>query len=869
MKIVKRFVSIVLVFVLCTTISIFVGGAVEAAESYLWPVPANTTITAGRGYSSSHKGIDIGGSTSYDIIATKSGTVVCAFSGCNNRDAAKSGKSCNSNTCDYVNPRVVGGVTVCNYGYGRGVVLRHSDGTYSCYAHMSSVAVKSGATVKQGQVLGKMGNYGYSSGVHLHFALSSKGYDWGTYDINCNPSNIGYLYSSLYTIAYNANGGSGTIASSTVSSGGTFAIAKSGFTRLGYTLSGFNVYRKSDKRWYTSGGWATSSEISSGNYTKKLYTLGSSQILNSSWTNGASKGDTYTFYAVWKANSYTIAYDANGGTGTIPSGTLSTNTTLTIKDNGFTREGYYFAGYNCYRSSDKTWYVPSQGWLTNSNLKNNGYTKKVYQPGETFNLGSAWLSSTSDSDTFTFYPIWKPTRPMVTFYENYGGANYMSEGINSSEEAFAENYYSRDTSVYTITRDNETRLNNQPSIKIVGASAGANRKDIYFDTDTNKGVDVLGYGPDQKQMTLSFWAKGSVDGAKLYWRWGYTTDYYNVTLTDEWKKYTVDVSKNMYDSDGLYFYLDQAGTFYLNNLYLRDGTSSEHYIQETGGILTTDYYEYGLTYENLPEPLREGYIFKGWYTAKIGGTEITADTEVLPYNISLYARWEEEIVDLAVKTIYDESGKKYELYQNSVSWEEAKAICEEKGGHLVTINSEEENDLVLSMIEDNVSFTWIGASYDTKTGTWNWVTDETFEYTNWNTGEPSASDTNAEYYAHMYSIDIGVSETKGKWNDVSGSSSIATYYGVPNSMYICEYEPQDVEYEVYTAGDVNKDGTINIFDVFMMARYNAGYIEFTEEQLLIGDANSDGKVNIFDVFMVARYDAGYDVDLPIVTIIVN
>ena len=672
-----------------------------------------------------------------------------------------------------------------------------------------------------------------------------------------------------YTIAYNANGGSGTIASSTVSSGGTFAIAKSGFTRLGYTLSGFNVYRKSDKRWYTSGGWVTSSEISSGNYTKKLYTLGSSQILNSSWTNGASKGDTYTFYAVWKANSYTIAYDANGGTGTIPSGTLSTNTTLTIKDNGFTREGYYFAGYNCYRSSDKTWYVPSQGWLTNSNLKNNGYTKKVYQPGETFNLGSAWLSSTSDSDTFTFYPIWKPTRPMVTFYENYGGANYMSEGINSSEEAFAENYYSRDTSVYTITRDNETRLNNQPSIKIVGASAGANRKDIYFDTDTNKGVDVLGYGPDQKQMTLSFWAKGSVDGAKLYWRWGYTTDYYNVTLTDEWKKYTVDVSKNMYDSDGLYFYLDQAGTFYLNNLYLRDGTSSEHYIQETGGILTTDYYEYGLTYENLPEPLREGYIFKGWYTAKIGGTEITADTEVLPYNISLYARWEEEIVDLAVKTIYDESGKKYELYQNSVSWEEAKAICEEKGGHLVTINSEEENDLVLSMIEDNVSFTWIGASYDTKTGTWNWVTDETFEYTNWNTGEPSASDTNAEYYAHMYSIDIGVSETKGKWNDVSGSSSIATYYGVPNSMYICEYEPQDVEYEVYTAGDVNKDGTINIFDVFMMARYNAGYIEFTEEQLLIGDANSDGKVNIFDVFMVARYDAGYDVDLPIVTIIVN
>ncbi len=673
----------------------------------------------------------------------------------------------------------------------------------------------------------------------------------------------------IHTIAYNANGGSGTIASSAITSGSAFTIAKSGFTRSGYTLSGFNVYRKSDKRWYTSGGWATSSEITSGNYTKKLYAPGSSYNFNSSWTNGASAGDTYTFYAVWALNSYTLAYNANGGEGTIASSTIKLGETMNVLDCQFAREGYYFDGYYWCRKSDFGWYVPGKGWFSKNDVKNNGYSMRVYQPGESLVFTTSCTNGASANDTFTFYPVWRPENPTVTFYENFGGVNYMSAGIKSSDEVFAENYYSRDTSVYTVTRDDEIWLNNQPSIKIVAAGVGANNKDFCFNTDTNKGIEVLGCAPDEKQMTLSFWAKGSVDGAKLYWRWGCTTDYYSVTLTQNWKKYTVDVTKNTYDSDGLCFYLDKAGTFYMNNLYLRDGISSEHYAQETGGIVDVVPYEYGLTYEELPELVREGYIFKGWYTAKTGGTEITADTEVLPYNINLYAHWEKEIVDLAIETVYDESGKKYELYQNSVSWEEAKMICEEKGGHLVTINSEEENDLVLSMIEDNVSFTWIGASYDTKTSTWNWVTDETFEYTNWNTGEPSVSDTNDEYYAHMYSIDIGTSETKGKWNDISGSSSLATYYGVPNSMYICEYEPQDVEYEVYTAGDVNQDGTINIFDVFMLARYNAGYIEFTEEQLLIGDTNSDSNINIFDVFMVARYNAGYDVELPVVTIVIN
>lgn len=57
--------------------------------------------------------------------------------------------------------------------YGNYVKLRHSDGYYTLYAHMAynTVKVKVGNKVKKGQVLGYMGNTGYSFGGHLHFEV--------------------------------------------------------------------------------------------------------------------------------------------------------------------------------------------------------------------------------------------------------------------------------------------------------------------------------------------------------------------------------------------------------------------------------------------------------------------------------------------------------------------------------------------------------------------------------------------------------------------------------------------------------------------------------------------------------------------------
>ncbi|WP_149184409.1 M23 family metallopeptidase [Streptomyces sp. TRM49041] len=55
--------------------------------------------------------------------------------------------------------------------YGNAVVLKHPNGTYSQYAHLSKINVKVGAKVKTGQVIARSGNTGNSSGPHLHFEI--------------------------------------------------------------------------------------------------------------------------------------------------------------------------------------------------------------------------------------------------------------------------------------------------------------------------------------------------------------------------------------------------------------------------------------------------------------------------------------------------------------------------------------------------------------------------------------------------------------------------------------------------------------------------------------------------------------------------
>lgn len=134
---------------------------------FLWPVPGYYYISAGfqsndAVHKGHHNGIDIagGGISGKPIIAISDGVVT---------------KSNNSCTHNYKKNGSCG----CGGGYGNYVTINHGtkDGnTYVVtYGHMSSTAVRTGATVKKGQVIGYVGTTGWSTGYHLHFGISVNG----------------------------------------------------------------------------------------------------------------------------------------------------------------------------------------------------------------------------------------------------------------------------------------------------------------------------------------------------------------------------------------------------------------------------------------------------------------------------------------------------------------------------------------------------------------------------------------------------------------------------------------------------------------------------------------------------------------------
>lgn len=60
-------------------------------------------------------------------------------------------------------------------GYGNYTCIQHTATLSSCYAHQSSIGVSSGSSVRKGQLIGKSGNTGNSTGPHLHFEVRVNG----------------------------------------------------------------------------------------------------------------------------------------------------------------------------------------------------------------------------------------------------------------------------------------------------------------------------------------------------------------------------------------------------------------------------------------------------------------------------------------------------------------------------------------------------------------------------------------------------------------------------------------------------------------------------------------------------------------------
>lgn len=107
-----------------------------------------------KGESAFHTGIDIGIAGGSSIYATKNGIV---------RQIEKNVKAINN----------------CDYGYGNYIIIDHSDGTSTLYAHMKygsiSDSISKGSSIAQGEQIGQVGSTGCSTGNHLHYEVMVNG----------------------------------------------------------------------------------------------------------------------------------------------------------------------------------------------------------------------------------------------------------------------------------------------------------------------------------------------------------------------------------------------------------------------------------------------------------------------------------------------------------------------------------------------------------------------------------------------------------------------------------------------------------------------------------------------------------------------
>lgn len=180
-----------------------------------------------------------------------------------------------------------------------------------------------------------------------------------TYSTNANLNLYAVWETKKYTVAYNANGGSGGPSLQTKNYGEPLTLSLTTPTRIGYTFL----------------GWSTSSTAT---------------VADSSYAPGKtySTNANLNLYAVWEAKKYSVTYNANGGSGAPSSQTKYYEKTLTLRTTKPTRIGYNFLG-----------------WSTNSSA-----TTATYQPGDayTHNMGA------------TLYAVWRPNEYDVCYDANGG-----------------------------------------------------------------------------------------------------------------------------------------------------------------------------------------------------------------------------------------------------------------------------------------------------------------------------------------------------------------------------------------------------------------------------------------------------------------
>lgn len=199
---------------------------------------------------------------------------------------------------------------------------------------------------------------------------STSSYVSGTKSSSASSMNIAAKPS--YTVSYNANGGSGAPGNQTKWYGSNLTLSSTKPTRTGHTFN----------------GWATSASGS------VAYQPGATYTANAS----------VTLYAKWTAYTYTVSYNANGGSGAPGNQTKTYGVNLTLSSTKPTKANYNF-----------------KGWSTSAN------GSVVYAPGATYTNNSA----------VTLYAVWELAyvKPRIT---NFNAQRCNSDGTVSETGTYVK-----------------------------------------------------------------------------------------------------------------------------------------------------------------------------------------------------------------------------------------------------------------------------------------------------------------------------------------------------------------------------------------------------------------------------------------------
>ncbi|MCR5590335.1 MAG: InlB B-repeat-containing protein [Lachnospiraceae bacterium] len=544
-------------------------------------------------------------------------------------------------------------------------------------------------------------------------------------DVTVNSDHTLYAHwtANKYTVSFNANGGNTTESPITVTYDGTYSELPNGSktTRTGYSFDGWytqatdgskvetttQVKITSNQTLYahwTANKYTVSFNANGGNTTespiKVTYDGTYSELPNGSkttrtgysfdgWFTQATGGtkvesttqvkitSDQTLYAHWTVETYTVSFNANGGTttenpitvtyggkySTLPGGTKTTRT-------GYKFDGWYTAaiGGDCILSTSDVTITSDQTLY--AHWKANTYTV-VFDPNE----GSCDTASKSVTYDSTYGDLPTPTRNgfnFVGWYTAATGGKLITEDsrvdITSDQTLYAHWGFTP----FTVTLDgNGNSYSGQIQVYYGGA---------YGPLPSE--ADMISAGYTNPGYTFDGWYTAATDGTRvdsealvsinsdhtLYAQWSpkeYTVVFNanggtcsTASKTVEYKSTYGDLpdatqtTKTGYLFVGWFTNAEGGSEVHAEDTY--DRTSGQTlYAHWTANKYTVSFnanggtcsagpksVTYGGTYGELPTPVYDGYTFDGWYTAAIGGTPITEDSRVdITSAKTLFAHW--------------------------------------------------------------------------------------------------------------------------------------------------------------------------------------------------------------------------------------